>query len=276
MSLPRRIHGVPFVPPASRDHKMTFFGKILVVLILVMSLVFMTFTIMVYSTHRNWRDLVENPTTGLKVKLTQAQQVLSEKQNEVEEMKNRLAFERAARTEALASLESHAQELEEKLGQTEQRYNALTTEKREAIEALKQAQLEMERLKNDVDKIREEIRVTRLDRDTQLTRSIELTDRINQGEGELRRLRDRNRELLNQLSRAELVLDRNDLSVNTPVDNQPPKVDGVITAIRDQNLVEVSVGADEGLLRGHTLEVYRDTGGYLGRLIVIETSPDRA
>jgi vacuolar-type H+-ATPase subunit I/STV1 len=255
---------------------MTFFGKILVVLIFVMSLVFMTFTIAVYSTHRNWRDLVANPENGLKVQIQRAQEELTKRQNEKEVLQNQLALERASRVGALAALETRASELDSQLRQAQQRLDQLSAEKSEAIEGLKQAQNEMQRLKDEVDSVRKEIRTTRQDRDEQLARAIELTDRLNQGEGELRRLKERNQGLINQLAQAQLVLDRNDLSVHTPVDGQPPKVDGVVTAIREGNLVEVSVGADEGLRRGHTLDVYRDSGGYLGRLMVIETNPDRS
>jgi hypothetical protein len=40
-------------------------------------------------------------------------------------------------------------------------------------------------------------------------------------------------------------------------------------------LVEVSIGADDGLKEGNTLIVYRGSR-YLGRLTVLETSPDKA
>ena len=40
-------------------------------------------------------------------------------------------------------------------------------------------------------------------------------------------------------------------------------------------LVEISIGYDDGLRRGHHLEVTRG-GRYVGRLKVRETEPDRA
>ena len=39
---------------------MNLVGKIFVVLILVMSVVFMAFAMAVYATHRNWREVVVN------------------------------------------------------------------------------------------------------------------------------------------------------------------------------------------------------------------------
>ena len=40
-------------------------------------------------------------------------------------------------------------------------------------------------------------------------------------------------------------------------------------------LVEVTIGADDGIKQGNTVEVYRG-GRYLGRLEILKTSPDRA
>jgi len=44
-------------------------------------------------------------------------------------------------------------------------------------------------------------------------------------------------------------------------------------------LVEISIGSDQGLLKGHRLEVYRTSGGqstYVGRIEVVSTAPDKA
>ena len=42
-------------------------------------------------------------------------------------------------------------------------------------------------------------------------------------------------------------------------------------------LIEISLGTDDGLLKGHTLEVYRKDGSaYLGRVEVTATQPDKA
>jgi hypothetical protein len=44
-------------------------------------------------------------------------------------------------------------------------------------------------------------------------------------------------------------------------------------------MIEVSLGADDGLRKGNTLEVFRNAGTiskYLGRIQVVRTSPDKA
>jgi hypothetical protein len=241
-----------------------------------MSLVFMTVTMMVYATHRNWKDLVENPSTGLKTTLDNTKAQVAELEKQREDALNLLALERAARAESLAVLEVRSRELSQQLVKAEQERQQLRIDNAEKLKLLETNQNEMKRLKDEVDVMRGEIRTARLDRDLQLTDARALADKLNQSEGELRRLKERNNQLIGELSGAKLILDRNGMTVDTPVDGLPPKVDGVVTAVRNSNLVEVSMGTDEGIRRGHTLDIYRATGAYLGRLRVIETSPDRA
>ena len=59
----------------------------------------------------------------------------------------------------------------------------------------------------------------------------------------------------------------------------PPQIDGVVTAAVEHGLVEVSLGSDMGLRKGHLLEVYRSSGGqstYVGRIEVVQTGPDKS
>ena len=255
---------------------MTLVGKILVVLIFIMSLVFMSFTVMVYSTHRNWKDLVENPSTGLKARLTQREQEKRQLENERQEILNKLAYERATRTEALAVLEVKLSELTAELARNEETLRTTQTQLGEANQLVSSSLAQKQRLTTEVEKLREEVKGAREDRDFQVAEVQKLTDKINQSEGQLRRLRDRNNQLTGELGRAQVLLDSNDLDLNAPLDGQPPRLDGVVTAVRQRDLVEVSLGADEGVRRGHKLDIYAGSGAYLGRLEVVETAPDRA
>jgi hypothetical protein len=53
------------------------------------------------------------------------------------------------------------------------------------------------------------------------------------------------------------------------------RVEGEVTAVGEKNLVEISLGADDGIRVGHKLDVYRE-GAYLGKVVVVRTSQDRA
>ena len=57
-----------------------------------------------------------------------------------------------------------------------------------------------------------------------------------------------------------------------------PTVNGLVSQVRQSagaQLVEMTIGADDGLKQGNTVEVYRGDR-YLGRIEILRTSPDRA
>jgi seryl-tRNA synthetase len=132
----------------------------------------------------------------------------------------------------------------------------------------------------ELDKLREEIRVTQKDRDDQQHRVVDLTDELHQKVNEKNALKARNEELAQQFAQAQAVLRHNNLSIDTPITNTPPAVDGLVTAVADDNkLVEITLGSDMGVLKGHQLEVVRSAGGvstWLGRIEVVEAKVDKS
>jgi hypothetical protein len=76
----------------------------------------------------------------------------------------------------------------------------------------------------------------------------------------------------------KVVMEAGGLNPNTPANAVTPTVDGVVSKIErtgGQQLVEVTIGSDDGLKSGDTLEVFRGSK-YLGRLNVMTTAPDKA
>ena len=55
-------------------------------------------------------------------------------------------------------------------------------------------------------------------------------------------------------------------------------IQGVVLAATDKGLVEISLGSDDGVLKGHKLDVYhtKDASSYVGRIEVVNTKPDKA
>ena len=112
-------------------------------------------------------------------------------------------------------------------------------------------------------------------RDEKFNEVVQLTDKLNELEGLRKDLEERRGQLIDQVTRMKLVLDRHGLDEYTPVVDLPPRVDGVVTAVGDKGLVEISIGSDDGLREGHKLEVFRGNS-YLGRVVIRRTEPDRA
>jgi hypothetical protein len=250
---------------------MNFIGKIFVVLIFVMSLVFMSFAVAVYGTHQNWKQEAEkqkNLVTIARDELAKAEeaakQLEAEKQREIE-----------AQKDTLAKLEEQRKELATVREELVKERDALLIKDQEAVVALKAAQQNLERLTKEVEGLRGEIRTAQGERDKSFERVVELTDQIHQEKGEVERLKERRLQLAEQLAAAELVLKRHGLDKDMPVDGIPPMVRGKVLAINRDDMVEISLGTDDGLRVGHTLEVFRGSK-YLGRIELLHTTTDRA
>jgi len=260
---------------------MTLLGKIFTVLVFVMSLVFMSFAVVVFATHRNWKMLVTNDTPnekyglGLVQQLAQRKEAIISLKAEMDDIRNQLEVERAARRHAIGALETKLAETAQRLTDKEAELRSLQAAEGEAAEALKVAELTVAALRGEVVKLRDEIRVAQLDRDQQFEKVVQLTDLWQGSRGLVGNLEERRQQLLAQIADCKRVMDKVGVSVDMDVDGIPPKLDGIVTAVGESNLIEVSLGSDDGLRKGHRLEVFR-SNTYLGHAIVLKTDPDRS
>jgi len=253
---------------------MTLVGKIFTTLILVMSVLFLGIAITVFATHKNWRVLVEHADTGLKTQLATANNKLRDMQDEQARSLELLATEQAARRHALGSLHTKWQDQAEKLRTTENAFSKLQADHRRYIEVAEQSTIALEKLNTEVVKLRQEILAAQQARDTTFTQIVNVTDQLNESEGTLRQLQEIQNQLAEQVSEYKKVLDAHDLTL-ADGDLRAPTVDGLVTKVGKSDLIEISLGSDDGLREGHTLDVFRK-GTYLGRVIVRHLQPDRA
>jgi hypothetical protein len=250
---------------------MNFVGKIFIVIILLMSVIFLTISVAVFQTHRVWRDVaIEN-----KKKIENLQDRVKAYQTEIEAAKDRLALEQAARRFALASLQSKYEQVDARLQVREQEYAKLQAEAGTLTTVVSTTAQTLETTLKQNEGLRKGLQDAQLARDDTFGKVVELTDQRNALESTSQILEERNNDLNRMYTLAKSWLDRVGIDMNAPVDGRPPTVDGQIVSVGEKDLLEISIGADDGLKQGHTLEVYRGST-YLGRVVVRETWPDRA
>ena len=254
---------------------MTLVGKIFTMLIFIMSLVFMTFAVMVFATHKNWKELVIDPTTGLKAQLTAAYEAKNALENELERLRTQLAEHEAARAQALATLQTSTANATKVLDDTVAQLTAKQAEATQAAEALKVAELNLEKTTTEVGLLRDNIVVVQQDRDDKLDNVVRLSDLNNEAQAKLTILEERKQQLINQVASQKAVMEKFNITVTTPVEEIPPAVDGIILALSDKGLVEISIGYDDGLREGHSLEISRGNQ-YVGRMHVRKVTANRA
>lgn len=260
---------------------MTLLGKVFTVLIFIMSLVFMTFAVAVFATHKNWKMYVTNDTPNEKYGLGLMHQLAAqEKTNvnlraEMEELLSELQREMAARRHAIGVLETKLAEVRASLTSREGDLRNLQASEGEAAEALKIAEDDRAALRIEVGKLRDKITQTLADRDNKFSVLVQRTDQLHAVQGFLQNFKERNLQLAAQISEYKRVMDAHGLTPEMNTSHIPPKLDGIVTAVGERNLIEVSLGVDDGLQVGHRLEVFR-SGTYLGHAVVLKTDPDRS
>jgi len=256
---------------------MTLIGKIFTVMILIMSIVFMTCAMMVYATHKNWREVVKGggSTKGLETTLNELRTTEKDLNTQIELLKREIEVERAARRYALAALSARAKTQEVQLAQLNRDNEQLTKSESDMKVLLKLAETNSKNFKQEVDVLRVDIKKAEDDRDSQFDQVVTLTDQLQQYKVEQDRLKERETQLVDRTARMKRVLTALGKTEFMPVDNIPPPLDGRITAVNAENMVEISLGSDDGLNVGNTLDVFRGNT-YLGRIIIRETDPDRA
>jgi predicted Holliday junction resolvase-like endonuclease len=258
---------------------MNLVGKIFIVLIFVMSILFMGFVVAVYATHTNWRNRVMAPDTGLEAQLKNSQLEVERLTNQMAKTEEQLATEIRARQNQLGLLETQKELLSKERDQLTKDIATKNEQARDAIADVKAAHESLAALRGERDKLLADNLAALATRDTAITSLVAKTDEANSLAIEMQTLQKQAVLTAEQLADAELVLRKFNLNSKPALySGQPPQgVAGIVLAVGQNGMVEISVGSDDGLLVGHRLDAYRITGGtYLGKVEVIKVIPDKA
>jgi len=254
---------------------MTLVGKIFTMLILIMSVAFMAFSVMVFATHKNWKEYVTNPTTGLQKQLDLAKTAKTDADAQIQRLKEELKMEQASRTAGIAVLTVRNQSMELALSAKTAELDTLSANHTQVAATAKQAQERLALLEDEVSKTRADLRKTEQDLEGQVLSVVKLTDDLNQAITLRDQEQEKNTQAVLQIAQMKMVMDVNGLKIDSLVSHIPPKVEGVVLEVSDKDLIEISIGKDDGLKEGHSLDVFRDNT-YIGRITIRRTAPDRA
>lgn len=270
---------------------MTFLGKILVVVHLFLSVLFMAFAGAVYTAQTNWRTRAE---TALKASDSARQQAQSQA--------NELNAQITALQQQLTTTQNDKVMWEGRATVSEGEKQRVETE----LNALK---LAFDGQRNIADLNSQESEERTKEAQVQRARNMELNQSRDNLVVELNQLRDKlfgtelnlkqTEERYNAILKTNAVMRAYLASKDLPTDPRlmtvsaapPPSVYGKILGARKEEkgnrvLVEISLGKDDGLIPGHTMTVYRNDK-FLGRIrledvsrpnrsvgVVVETAPN--
>jgi len=253
---------------------MNWLGRVFIVLIFIMSIVFMTLSMAVYSTHKNWKVVADGLQTQLQTAESEKSKLITAHNRRVEE----LATETEAAEQQVRKLETERVSLVDRNVQIQTELDQLKQQQREQIASVSSTQELNKGLVAEVTGLRGQIRTEQQARDAAVAATLTATEDLHQVKGEYETARTRSEQLMKQVSGMTHVMREKGLNPDTEPGSVVPTVNGVVSQIRRANgaqLVEVTIGADDGLSAGNTLEVSRGDK-YLGRIEILQTSPDKS
>ena len=258
---------------------MNIIGKIFVFAVFVMSLMLMTFAGVIYTSHVNWKDAVERKRIdgqepGYKVLIKEAEEKRLELEGDITRLQAKVAESEQSRDQVLAKLQTAMVQKDEEL-------RTLRLEKDERQAKMEQAVDDVRKLREDLleaDKnvaaLQAQVTAQQQKVDSQVDKSAQLSAALAESQAELTIAEERKAQLETQVANARVLLKQNGLAIGNLPKDRVPTLDGDVTAVA-AGTIQVSLGSDDGLQVGHTLEVYRG-GEYIGRAVVKTVMPDHA
>jgi hypothetical protein len=253
---------------------MNFLGKVFVILIVVMSLIFLGLSMAVYSTHTNWKEKTTALNTELETARAENEQLKTAHNLKVQELDR----EKTAAEQQIAKLETERSSLVTTNAQIQKQLDVLEQNQRGQLAAVASTQDLNQKLTAEVTGLRTQVRTEEQARDDAFTKALNATEQLHQSRNKFESAEERSRQLTAQNASMRMMMKENGMNPDTPPDAIVPTVNGVVSQVRRNagaQLVEFTIGADDGLKAGNTVEVYRGTK-YLGRLDIIQTSPDKS
>lgn len=267
---------------------MSTLGKILIVFQVVLSICFMAFAAAVSHTHQTWRAEAENARKDLAAVTADRDAVKGEYAKFQTDKVSELNAAKADMQKALADKVASEQERAELINEKKTLTNEKAAAEQQAVIAGEEATARL-REAQQLREINEKLLVSR---NVLFKTKLTNEDTIRSKDVDLKNAQAKNQLLLDevlalrkQIQEASIAGNSADLDRSVGV---PPKVEGEVKEVllaKSEglaDLVSVSIGSDDGLVKGHTLIVYRlgdkksPQSKYLGKIRIVDTKPDFA
>ena len=251
---------------------MNLMGKIFTFMIFLMSTVFLVVSIMVGASDRAWKEEAQ----AMQTRARTATSSIDLLKNETASLEKTLALAKVSRAQQLAHLQSQKTLAEEALAEKATQFNeeqkkaqGFARELKVANERLAAQDNQLADLKANNKKLVDDIAAQFAENRNIEKVLFELTAKREQ-------LLRKEADLAAQLAKLQKVIKARGLGENDLVASIPPKIEAVVTAVGDNNATfAVAIGSDDGLRRGHEMDIYR-SNRHVGRGVVVLAQNNRS
>lgn len=242
---------------------MTLLGKIFTFVILIMSTAFGVLGMMVYASHRNWKEAAEE----VKAEYTKNQTILSQQKVRIDALKLQIKQEKVARAQVISNLYAERDDLQTQNASLTTERNNLRAQAADLQERLAQSSARVLDLDNQNLTLKaEKIKLIESIQHQQNV-VIRLIDEIHQTSYTKETLRERAEQLARDIAEMNRVMVAYNLTKNSLTDHIPPAIDAEVTNVstKTKGLIQISIGSNDGMKEGHELDVLRGSI-YVGRM----------
>jgi len=257
---------------------MTYVGKILVIVIMAFSLIFLGISTVVFTTARNWRSATEEQ----KKKVGDLTKKLSDAEANVQAAQKDLETAKVNFTGLQAQLDNRIKLLEDENKREQDQITAARGQVGTAQINAKTALDESEARRKETMQLREQKSAVEKQANEFKLAQAELNDKIRELERVLETATKNNGDLRERVAKFSTLLRQNGLSddiTQLKGIESPPPVHGEVKRVDPTNRrVEITIGADDGLVPGHELFLFREKPRpeYIGKITIIAVDPDQA
>ncbi len=261
---------------------MNIIGKIFVFAVFVMSFMLMTFAGVIYMSHVNWKAEVERSRAdclpgqqpGYKILIEEATTKRAELEATITSLQQKVAKSEQSRDQLIAKLQTAVTQKEQELQELRKKKDELQTATEQAVADVRTLREDLLAASKNVDDLQAQVKAQQVKVDAQVGKSAELSAALAESQAQLTIAEERKAQLEKQVANARILLSQSGLNIDSLPKDRVPTLDGDVLAVAAGS-IQVSLGSDDGLQVGHTLEVYRG-GEYIGRAVVKTVTPDQA
>jgi hypothetical protein len=261
---------------------MNVIGKIFVFAVFVMSLVLMTFSGVIYMSHVNWKDEVyrepkdclPGQQPGYRYQIEQAEAERKKLVDTISSLQQKVAESEQSRDQVIAKLQTAIEQKNAELVTYRSEKDERQKKMELAVDDVRKLRVDLLAADKNVAQLQEQVKDQQQKVDSQVDTSAQLSAALAEIQAQLTVAEERKAQLEKQVANARILLKQSGLSLDNLPKDRVPTLDGDVIAVAAGS-IQVSLGSDDGLQVGHTLEVYRE-GEYIGRAVVKSVMPDHA
>ena len=249
---------------------MNLVGKIITILILLLSVCFMVIGVMVNASHQNWKQQAIDNKDEIQALAANRERILGEANVKNEQIKK----EKVARMIRIQQLESQLQQAERDFKAANEALNTEKVKAQESFIVVKESESRIKEQDGLIDNLQKQLSLLTESVAEQRGKVTDMTAQIFELNSKKVALENMRSDLVAENAQRTKVMNANGLDKHDLTNHIPRDLKGRITAMDGKNIA-INLGLDDGLRRGHSFDIYRgDT--YVGTATVFEAQNNRS